>query len=97
MKEHTSKKQTGVKAIEKERKDQKGQYAFNIGIDWGDKNSDVCLLDPKGELSKEFRVRMQAPDLQSYFASIPRSRVAIEAGGQSRWVAELVEGCGHAV
>ena len=40
---------------------------------------------------------MKAEDFQAYFASLPHSRVAVEAGGQSRWVAEVIERCGHEV
>src|ERR1700721_1428334 len=72
-------------------------FEFHIGIDLGDKNSDVCVLDQSGEVSKEFRLRMKEADFRTYFASIPRSRVAIEAGGQSRGGAEVVEKCGHEV
>ena len=43
------------------------------------------------------RLRMKAEDLEPYLATMGRSRVAIEAGGQSRWVAELIERCGHQV
>jgi predicted NBD/HSP70 family sugar kinase len=32
----------------------KQDFAFYIGIDLGDKNSDVCVLDPRGEVGKEF-------------------------------------------
>ena len=67
---------------------------FYIGIDLGDKNSDVCVLDRGGELSKEFRLRMKVEDFQRYFAGIPRSRVSVEASGQSRWVAEVIENAG---
>ncbi len=63
----------------------------------GDKNSDVCVLNPGGEVDKQFRLRMKEEAFQEYFASIPRSRVAVEAGGQSRWVAEVMEKCGHEV
>jgi transposase len=79
------------------QKEDKGAFAFYIGIDLGDKHSDVCVLDSAGEVSQRFRLRMKAPDWQAYFTSIGRSRVAVEAGGQSRWVAELVERCGHEV
>lgn len=41
--------------------------------------------------------KYQAKNRERYFASIPRSRVAVEAGGQSRWVAEVIEKCGHEV
>jgi transposase len=53
--------------------------------------------DPSGEVRQEFRLRMKEEDFQTYFASIPHSRAAVEAGGQSRWVAEVIEKCGHEV
>jgi transposase len=40
---------------------------------------------------------MKGADLQKYFVGIGRSRVAVEAGGQSRWVADVIERCGHEV
>jgi transposase len=79
------------------QKEEKAVFAFCIGIDLGDKHSDVCVLDSQGEIRERFRLKMKGPDWQAYFTSIPRSRVALEAGGQSRWVAELVEQCGHEV
>lgn len=94
MKEHTSKKQTACKVGAKENKE---MFAFSIGIDLGDKNSDVCVLDRDGEVSEEFRLKMKGADFQAYFIALPRSRVAVEAGGQSRWVAEVIENCGHEV
>jgi len=88
-----NRKQIGNKGRNEDREG----FSFYIGIDLGDKNSDVCVLDQDGEVSKEFRLRMKEEDLRAYFASIPRSRVAVEAGGQSRWVAEVIEKCGHEV
>src|SRR5204863_303871 len=67
------------------------------GIDLGDKNSEICVFDEDGEVSKRLRLRMKEAEFQCYFASIPRSAVAIEAGAQSRWVADTVERCGHKV
>lgn len=93
MKKNTSRKQIANKSQKKSKED----FAFYIGIDLGDKNSDVCVLDQGGEVSKEFRLQMKEEAFQEYFASIPRSRVAVEAGGQSRWVAEAIEKCGHEV
>jgi transposase len=93
MKKNINKKQTASKG----KKETKQDFAFYIGIDLGDKNSDVCVLDQGGEIGKQFKVRMKAEAFQEYFASIPRSRVALEAGGQSRWVAEVIEKCGHEV
>src|ERR1700679_3641505 len=93
MKKNTSKKQMAGKG----KKETQGDFAFYIGIDLVDKNSDVCVLNQRGEVGKKFRLRMKKEDFQEYFASIPRSRVAVEAGGQSRWVAEAIEKCGHEV
>ncbi len=75
----------------------KEKFPFYIGIDLGDKNSEICVFDEDGEVSKRLRLRMKEAEFQSYFASIPRSAVAIEAGAQSRWVADTVERCGHKI
>ena len=91
MKKHTSNNQTARKGTAKET------FAFYIGIDLGDKKSDICVLDEQGELHDQFRLRMNAQELQTYFGSLARSRVAMEAGAQSRWVAEVIERCGHQV
>jgi transposase len=93
MKKNTSKKQNAGKS----KKAAEGGFAFYIGIDLGDKNSDVCVLDQGGAIAKEFRLRMKEDAFREYFAGIARSRVAVEAGGQSRWVAEVIEKCGHEV
>ena len=101
MKESNSKKQAKKESKchnPTARKDSaKEKFPFYIGIDLGDKNSEICVFDGDGEVSKRFRLRMKQPEFQAYFASIPRSAVAIEAGAQSRWVADTVERCGHKV
>jgi len=76
---------------------QKKEFAFYIGIDLGDKNCEVCVFNQAGEQEDAFRLAMKSASLQDYFAKLGRSRVAIEAGGQSRWVAEVIEQCGHEV
>lgn len=94
MKKNISSKQDTSKGS---RPDEKGTLAFYIGIDLGDKSSDVCVLNPAGEIHKEFRIRMNAAEIDAYFAGIGRSRVAIEVGGQSQWVAEAIGKYGHEV
>jgi transposase len=95
MKKNTSSRQRTAKG---NRQDQeKGAFAFFIGIDLGDKNCDVCVMNPAGEVHEQFRLRMKAADLEAYFVKMGRSRVAVEAGGQSQWVAELIQRCGHQV
>src|SRR5258708_8395594 len=94
MKKNTSNKQGSSKG---KPADQKETFAFYIGIDLGDKNSDVCVLNPAGDVHKKFRLRMNEAEIGSYFAGIGRSRVAIEVGAQSQWVAEVIEKHGHEV
>jgi transposase len=98
MKKNSSKtKKQNAAAHSAKQAEGKEKFAFFLGIDLGDKHCDVCVLDQQGELADSFRLRMKAADLQAYLVTIERSRVAIEAGGQSRWVAEVIEGCGHQV
>jgi transposase len=91
MNKSSNSERTSKKAAVKEA------FAFYIGVDLGDKNSDVCVRGQAGEVVKEFRLGMKVTDIRKYFASIGRSRVAVEAGGQSRWVAEAITECGHEV
>jgi transposase len=95
MKKNSSNKQRTGKGNRQD--EEKGTFAFHIGIDLGDKNCDVCVMNPAGEVHEEFRLRMKPADLVAYFLTIGRSRVAVEAGGQSQWVAEVIEKCGHQV
>ena len=95
MKKNTSNKQRTGKGNRQEQ--EKGAFAFYIGIDLGDKYGETCVMNPAGEVHQQCRLRMKATDLEDYFRSIGRSRVAVEAGGQSQWVAELIERCGHQV
>ena len=98
MKKNTNKakKQNGSGKTEKPA-EARESFAFHIGIDLGDKSCDVCVLDQQGELVESFRLAMKAAILQGHFVTMGRSRIAIEAGGQSRWVAEILEKCGHRV
>src|SRR5260370_8419171 len=94
MKKNTNTKQNASKG---KRTEQRETFAFYIGIDLGDKNSDVCVLNSAGEVHKEFRIRMNAAAIDAYFAGIGWSRVAIEVGGQSQGAAEVIEKYGHEV
>lgn len=94
MKKNTSNQQGGSRG---KAADQNEGFAFYIGIDLGDKNSDVCVLNPAGKVHKEFRLRMKPAEVDSYFAGMERSRVALEVGAQSQWVAEVIQKHGHEV
>ena len=98
MKKHNSNtRQANGKAAMAAKAKEKETFTFYIGIDLGDKHCDVCVLNVGGELQESLRLAMKGAELEAYFTTMGRSRVALEAGGQSRWVAELIERCGHQV
>jgi transposase len=68
-----------------------------IGVDLGDRWSQVCVLDADGDIEEESRVRTRPEALRQRFSSCSRSRVAIEVGTHSPWVSSLLVECGHEV
>ncbi len=68
-----------------------------VGLDLGDKRSDVCILDPAGELIEETRIPTSETAFRRKFASLPPCRVALEAGAHSRWASHLLTQLGHEV
>ena len=68
-----------------------------IGIDLGDRDAYYVCLD-EGEVNvEEGRVAMTRVAFERTFGSFEPTRIAIEAGAQSRWVAKLLEEMGHEV
>lgn len=69
-----------------------------VGMDLGDRFSQVCRLDwDKGSIQEERRLSMTASSLQRYFSVLEPSRVILEAGTHSAWVRRLLESVGHEV
>jgi transposase len=68
-----------------------------IGIDLGDKHSQVCVLGADNEIRHEVRVPTTTPGLQGWFAELKPAMVVMEAGSHSPWVSRLLEGMGQAV
>lgn len=68
-----------------------------IGIDLGDRQSHICVLDADGEVLETGTVPTTQAGMRRRFERCDHARIAIEAGGQSAWVAELLEGLGHDV
>jgi transposase len=74
----------------------KNSTAF-VGLDLGDKRSNVFILDQEGEPIEETRIPTTEPAFRRKFASLPLCRVAMEAGTHSRWASRLLEQLGHEV
>lgn len=70
---------------------------YAVGIDVGDRLSDICILDSEEAPCREDRVRTSAAGFSKYFEELPFSRIALEAGTHSGWVSRLLETLGHTV
>ncbi len=74
------------------------EFAGVCGMDVHDKWCQLCLVDRgSGEVVEESRVRTTRESLVRRFGDVSPMRVAIEAGPQSAWISELLEGLGHEV
>ena len=67
-----------------------------IGIDLGDRMSDVCVLDGGKVVGRE-RVAMTREAFHAMFGGLVRCPVAIEAGAQCAWVAAILQELGFDV
>lgn len=68
---------------------------LTVGIDLGDKYSQVCVLDEDGEVIEEGQIRTSEAALRRRFTSMEASLVVIEVGTHSPWVSRLVDSLGH--
>lgn len=68
------------------------------GVDIGDRNSHLCLIDTEsGEVIEESKIRTSPEAFERYFSNAERMRIAIEAGTHSPWISRLLERVGHEV
>ena len=70
---------------------------ITIGIDLGDRFSHCCVLGGDGEVLTEGRVRSTPEAMARHFQELPPCRIAIEVGGHSRWLSQLLAEWGHEV
>lgn len=68
-----------------------------IGIDVGDKYSQVCVLDGAGEVVEESRFRTTRAGVEQCFARREHARVILEVGAHSRWMQRQLAELGHEV
>jgi transposase len=70
---------------------------LTIGIDLGDRWSQLCLLNVEGQILEQSRVKSTPHSFTQRFAALAPARIAIEAGTHSPWVKELLTELGHEV
>ena len=57
-----------------------------IGLDLGDRWSRYCVIDCRGAVTREDRVRTNPEVLEETFRAVLTSKIIIEAGTHSPWV-----------
>jgi transposase len=68
-----------------------------VGMDLGDREHAVCVLDAGGEVALRDRVPCRREDVERFFSGMARCVVVMETGTHSRWVSELLSGMGFEV
>lgn len=80
------------------RKSTKIQEGRTVGIDLGDRFSQVCELDTQtGAVLGEYRISTTALAFESRFLGRSGLRIALETGTHSPWVDRLLRRLGHEV
>ncbi len=70
---------------------------LTVGIDLGDRKSHICVLDVAGEAVEESRIATAPKALRARFEGLAPARIALEVGGHSAWMSELLKELGHEV
>jgi transposase len=98
------KKNTTAKKSPKQAKGRNGEIRrlavkqkLTVGVDLGDQASRYCILDEAGEVVNEDQVPTTKAGLDSLFAKMPASRIAVEVGTHSPWVSRQLAAMGHEV
>jgi transposase len=68
---------------------------LTIGLDLSDRTFQFCALNAQGEIVDEGQRKLDRASLRRFLASQPKARVALETGGHSAWVQQLIEEAGH--
>ncbi len=97
MKENSIEKQVKMTGGSSRRSVNRLQGRLTIGVDLGDRSSRYCVLNEAGETVSEGTLATTRKALDQLLGRMPRSRVALEVGGQSPWVSRHLERLGHEV
>src|SRR5665213_3461582 len=65
-----------------------------IGVDVGDRWSEICLLNNRGEVKQRDRIRTSPAAVREYCPALAGARIAIETGTHSPWMSRLLTECG---
>ena len=68
--------------------------SITIGMDLGDKNNVICVIDNAGKVIKNATVENSTSAIRNFFKSFKGALVAIEAGTHSPWISRLLSSMG---
>ena len=68
-----------------------------VGLDVGDRHTQVCVLDGTGAVIEEARLATTAAALTRRFGGVAPVRAVLEAGTHSPWISRLLAEAGHEV
>ena len=68
-----------------------------VGMDVGDKTSQLTVLDPCGRVIQTATIRTAPAAVAAWFTRCQRARVVLEVGTHSRWLARAITALGHDV
>jgi transposase len=71
--------------------------SWTIGLDLGDRQSQLCVVDAAGAVVEERAVATTPEALQRVFGARPAARVVMEVGTHSPWVSRQLTAAGHDV
>ncbi len=73
------------------------KYSRFIGMDLGDRTSQVCVLNERGQIVEEHEVATETKALEQLFSPYKDARLAMETGTHSPWISRLLEPLVHRV
>lgn len=79
------------------QQDTSATTGLTIGLDLGDRRTQVCVLGASGEVEQELRVATTREGFERKLGVFAPARVVLEVGTHSPWVSHWLEGRGHEV
>lgn len=74
---------------------QGSEMPFGIGVDIGDRVSDVCVRDPRGDVIQQTRIPTTREAMRRFFQQVEAGRVAMEVGTHSAWIEREIASLGR--
>ena len=68
---------------------------IGIGVDIGDRQSDICVRDTAGEVVQQTRVPTTKAAIRRFFEQVEPGRVAMEVGTHSAWIEREISNLGR--